>query len=76
MYLVYWHTNIDTYMYIEKLSLTFVRQCPISNLSELLFFYTKMYLNFMYLDQLLFELPCKNTETHTHTHRETLTSTL
>ena len=34
--------------------------------------YTTISLNFMLLDQLLFELTCKNTHTqqHTHTHRD------
>ena len=50
---------------------------PISNLSEL-FSYTTTYLNFMFLDQFLFEVCAKtrilrNTEkwkhTQTHTHR-------
>ena len=51
-------------------TLTFVRQCSISNLKEL-FFYTIMYLYFMFLDQFLFELSCeytyRNTETRKHT---------
>ena len=55
-------------------TLTLVRHCSISNLSEL-FFYTIMYLNFMFLDQFLFELSCeytyRNTETRKHTHRLT-----
>ena len=42
--------------------LTLVRQCPISKLSES-YFHT-MYLNFMLLDQFLFELSCENTHSH------------
>ena len=61
----------------HTMTLTLVRQCPISNLYEI-FSYAMMYSNFMFIDQLLFELSCKNTETRklTHTHTETLTSTL
>ena len=55
----------------RAMTLTLVRPYPISNLSEL-FSYTTRYLNFMFLDQFLFELLCKSTEiqkhTHTHTH--------
>ena len=51
-------------------TLTLVRQCPISNLSEL-FSYITMYLNFIFLDQFPFELSCKNTHTETHTHTHT-----
>ena len=58
----------------RAVTLTLVRQCPISNLSEL-FSYTTMYLNFMLLDQFRFELSCKNTHTYintqTHTYRQT-----
>ena len=32
------------------------------------------YQNFMVLDQFLFEVACKNTETHTHTHCQVLYS--
>ena len=72
----------------HAVTLTLVRQCPVSNLSEI-FSYTTMYSNFMFLDRLLLELSCKNTETrkhthththtqhtHTHTHTQTLMSTL
>ena len=48
-------------------TLTWFRQCSILNLSEL-FSYTTMYLNFIFLDQFLFELSCKNTYGNTHTH--------
>ena len=34
-----------------------------------------MYSNFMFLDQLLFELSCKNTETRKHRNTETHTNT-
>ena len=47
--------------------LTLVRPCPISNLSES-FSFTTMYLNFMFADQFLFELSCKNPHGNTHTH--------
>ena len=57
----------------RAMTLTLVRGCPISNLSEI-FSYTTMYLNFVFIDQLLFELSHKNTETQKHT--QTLTSTL
>ena len=42
-----------------------------------IFLYTTMYSNFMFLDQLLFELSCKNTETqkHANTHAYTHTYT-
>ena len=50
----------------RAVTLTLVRQSPVSNMSEI-FSYTTMYSNFMLLDLLLFELPCKNTHTHTHT---------
>ena len=54
-------------------TLTLVRQCIISNLSEI-FLYTTMCFtsNFMFLGQFRFEISSKkNTETHTHgrTHR-------
>ena len=54
-------------------SLSLFLQCPISNLSEILS-YTTVYSNFMFLDQLLFELSRKNMETGKHT--QNLTSTL
>ena len=50
---------------IQAATLILARQCPISNLSEL-FSYTTTYLNFMFLDQFLFDLSCKNTETQKH----------
>ena len=50
-------------------TLTLVRQCPISNLSES-FSYTTIYLNFMFLDQCLLELSCKKTHGNTHTHTD------
>ena len=53
-------------------TLTLIRQCPLSNMSEI-FAYTTTYSNFRFLDWLLFELSCKHTHTHTHgctnTHR-------
>ena len=62
-------------------TLTLIRQYPLSNLSEI-FSYTTMYLNFMFLDRLLFELLCKththtdaHTHTHTHAHAHTHTNT-
>ena len=48
----------------RTVTLTLVRQCLLLNLSEI-FSYATMYSNFMFLDRLLFELLCKNTETHT-----------
>ena len=54
----------------RAVTLALVQQCSISNLSEI-FSYTTMYSNFMLLDRLLFELSCKNMETHTHTHTYT-----
>ena len=45
-------------------TLTLVRQYPISNLSEIVS-YTTMYLNFMLVDRLPFELSCKNTHKYT-----------
>ena len=47
-------------------TVTLIRQCPLSNLSEI-FSYTTRYSNFMFLSRLLFELSCKNKHTHTHT---------
>ena len=55
-------------------TLSLVRQCPISNLSEI-FSYTTMYSNFMFLDRLLFDLSCK-TWKQGNTHTQNLTSTL
>ena len=61
----------------RAVSLTFVQQCPISNLSEI-FSYTTCS-NFMFLDYFL-SYHAQNTHahahTHTHTHTQTLTSTL
>ena len=54
----------------RAVTLALVRQFPILNSSEL-FSYTTMYSNFMFLDQFLFELSCKNPHTHTHTHMHT-----
>ena len=51
-------------------TLTLVRQCPISDLAKL-FSCTTTYLNFMFLDQFLFELSCKNTHKHRNTHGNT-----
>ena len=48
----------------HSVTLTLVRQCRISNLSELLS-YTTIYSNFTFVDQLLFELLCENTHTYT-----------
>ena len=56
----------------RAVTLTFVQQIPISNLSEL-FSFSTMYLNFMFLDQFLFQLLGKNTHkgnTHTRTHTD------
>ena len=50
-------------------TLTLIRQCPLSNLSEI-FSYATPYSNFMFLDRLLFELSSKNTHKHTHTHTD------
>ena len=59
------------------MTLTLVRQCPILNLSEI-FSYTTIYSNVRFIDQLLFELSCKNKETqkhvNTHTQRRVLYS--
>ena len=38
---------------------------PIIELVQDISYYTTMYSNFMFLDQLLFESSCKNTQTHT-----------
>ena len=57
----------------HAMTFTFVRQCPILDLSEI-FSYTTLYSNFMFIDQLHFELSCKNMETQKHA--QTLTSTL
>ena len=51
----------------QAMTLTLVRQCPISKMYEL-FLYTTKYFNFMLLDRFLFELSCKNTETWKNTH--------
>ena len=56
------------------LTLSLVQKSPISNLSKI-FSYTTTYSNFMFLDRLLFELLCKNTETRKHTHTHTHTHT-
>ena len=53
----------------RAMTLTLVRQCP-SSLSEL-FLYTTMYLNFMFLDQFLFDLTCKNKHANKHTQKHT-----
>ena len=53
-------------------TLTLIRQCLLSNLSEI-FPCTSTYSNFMLLDRLLFELSCKNTHKHTHTDAHTHT---
>ena len=55
-------------------TITSVWQGPISNFSEL-FSYSTMYLNFMFLDQLLFDLSCKNPNPHTRKHTHTRTDT-
>ena len=60
-------------------TLTLVRQCPMSNLSEI-FLYTTCS-DFMFLDQLFLSYCAEthtNMNTHKHecTHTETLTSTL
>ena len=52
----------------HAMTLTLVRQCPISNLSDILSYIT-MYSNFMSMDRLLFELLCKNTETQKYGNR-------
>ena len=60
------------------MSLTLVPRCPISNLSEV-FSYNTMYLTFMFLDQFLFELLCKNTHTlyrHKETHTDAVVRSL
>ena len=58
----------------HAMTLTLVLQCPISNLSEI-FSYTTMYLIFMFIDQLLFELSHTHTHTRTRTHAHTRTHT-
>ena len=58
----------------RAVTLTLIRLCPLSNLSDI-FLYTTTYSNFMFLDQLLFELSCKNTHGHMHTHTHTNTHT-
>ena len=54
----------------RAMTLTLVGQYPISNLSKI-FLYTTMYSNFIFVDRLLFELSCKNTETREHRNIET-----
>ena len=58
---------------------------PNIKLGQFFFSFTTMYLNFVFLDQFLFELSCKNTWKHgkhgnthrnTQTHTKTLMSTL
>ena len=56
----------------RAMTLTLVRRCPISNFSKI-FSCTTIYSNFMIIDILLFELPCKNTETQKHGNTETHT---
>ena len=50
----------------RAMTLTLVRRCPVSNLSEIF-----SYKNFVFIYRLLFELSHKNTETQKHgnTHR-------
>ena len=58
------------------MTLTLVRQCPISNLSVFFIYYNVF--KFYFLDQFLFELSCKkhtHIETHTHRRAQRLTST-
>ena len=62
------------------MTLTLIRQCPLSNLSEI-FSYTTKYPNFMFRDCLLLSDRANThthacTHTHTHTHRLTSTCTL
>ena len=47
------------------MTLNLVRQCPISNLSEL-FSYITTYLNFMFLDRFFLVIVQKHGNTHTH----------
>ena len=54
----------------RAITLTLVRQCPISNLSEI-FSYNTMYSNFLFIDRLHFELSGKNTEKWKHRSTET-----
>ena len=56
------------------MTLTLIRQCPLSNLYEI-FSYTTMCFSFMFLHQLLLSYRAK-THTHKHTHTQTLISTL
>ena len=53
------------------MTLTFGPTIPNIELDRDIFIYYNV-INFMFLDRLLLELSCKNTETHTHmhTHRE------
>ena len=57
----------------HAVTLTLVRQCPISNFSEI-FSYTTMCSNFMFLDRLLLSYRAK-THTHTNTHMDAHTHT-
>ena len=51
-------------------TLNLIRQCPLSNLSEIVL-YTTRYSNFMFLHGLLFDfIVQKHTQTHTHTQRD------
>ena len=61
----------------HAVTLTLIRQCPMSNSSED-FSYPTIYSNFKILGHLFFELSCLHTDrqTHRHTDRHTETSTL
>ena len=60
----------------HTVTLTLIRQCPISNWSEL-FSYTTVCSSFKSIEPLFFELSCTQTDrqTDTHTHRQTDTRT-
>ena len=54
----------------HAMTLTLIRQCPMSNSSEL-FSYTTICSNFKSIELLFFELSCTQTDRQTHTHRRT-----
>ena len=52
----------------HAMTLTLIRQCPMSNLSEL-FSYTTICSSLQLIEPLFFELSCTQTLTHRQTHR-------
>ena len=56
----------------HAVTLTLIRQCPMSNSCEL-FSYTTIGSSFKWIEPLFFELSCTQTHRHTHTQTETQT---